>query len=237
MIKTLDWKNKLDSEGFVILENVVASETIIRMREALDQLPRSRATLIRGNAIYGVRNLTTLSAEVRQFAKSEAVRSIVEQFLEPTAFLARSIYFDKSPEANWKVPWHQDLTIVVSDRVDEVGFGPWTKKAGKWHVQPPVEVLEKMVTLRFHLDPATVDNGPLRVSSGSHRRGRLSPNEIQATVANGTTVCCVKQGDCIVMRPLLLHASSAGVLPSRRRVVHLEFASESLPGLMKWNGS
>jgi hypothetical protein len=38
----------------------------------------------------------------------------------------RSIYFDKTPETNWMVAWHQDLTLSVRDRIDVAGFGPWS---------------------------------------------------------------------------------------------------------------
>jgi len=38
----------------------------------------------------------------------------------------------------------------------------------------------------------------------------------------------------ILMRPLLLHASSAATEPRRRRVVHLEYAAGPLPGGVEW---
>ena len=33
----------------------------------------------------------------------------------------RSLFFDKTPQANWKVDRHQDLTIAVQDRVESTG--------------------------------------------------------------------------------------------------------------------
>ena len=36
------------------------------------------------------------------------------------------------------------------------------------------------------------------------------------------------------MRPLLLHASASGTAPGHRRVVHLEYAAEPLPGGLEW---
>jgi hypothetical protein len=36
------------------------------------------------------------------------------------------------------------------------------------------------------------------------------------------------------MRPLLLHASSPAADPRHRRVIHLEFAAEPLPGGLEW---
>jgi signal transduction histidine kinase len=39
----------------------------------------------------------------------------------------------------------------------------------------------------------------------------------------------------ILMRPLLLHRSSSTKAPSHRRVLHLDFATEELPGGLEWN--
>jgi hypothetical protein len=44
----------------------------------------------------------------------------------------------------------------------------------------------------------------------------------------------IRQGDAILMQPLLLHASSTARLRSGRRVVHLEFAAEELPNGLRW---
>ena len=102
----------------------------------------------------------------------------------------RAIYFDKSPEANWLVPWHQDLTVALRSRREVPGFGPWSVKDGVPHVQPPVERLEQMLTVRLHLDDADEGNGALRVLPGSHRSGRLSSTQIQALRAGQADVLC-----------------------------------------------
>ncbi len=79
-------------------------------------------------------------------------------------------------------------------------------------------------------------NGALRVIPGSHRVGRLAPSDIAEwwrERAPGVT-CVVPRGDILIMRPLLLHASSPAVRPAHRRVIHLEFAARPLPGGLEW---
>jgi len=44
------------------------------------------------------------------------------------------------------------VTIAVRERREAEGFGPWSEKEGVPHVQPPAEILEKMVAIRVHLD-------------------------------------------------------------------------------------
>ncbi len=55
-----------------------------------------------------MRNLVPGSSAVRKVADSPPVRKLVEPVLGPNAFVARSLLFDKTAEANWKVAWHQD---------------------------------------------------------------------------------------------------------------------------------
>jgi ectoine hydroxylase-related dioxygenase (phytanoyl-CoA dioxygenase family) len=151
------------------------------------------------------------------------------------ARVVRGLLFDKTPDANWKVAWHQDLSIAVRQRIEVPGFGPWSNKAGVTHVQPPVAVLENMITVRLHLDDCGPENGPLRVLPGSHSAGVLAPASIGQWTRDVAPVDChVAAGGAVVMRPLLLHASSTANCPGHRRVVHLEFASGPLPGGLEW---
>jgi ectoine hydroxylase-related dioxygenase (phytanoyl-CoA dioxygenase family) len=150
-------------------------------------------------------------------------------------FPVRSIFFDKTPDANWLVPWHQDLSIATKQQTDLPGYGPWSKKDGIPHVQPPIDVLESMVTIRLHLDNADESNGALRVIPGSHRLGRLDAAKVaEIRLRQPEVTCCVRTGDAMIMRPLLLHASSEARTPVHRRVIHLEYASVQLPRPLEW---
>jgi ectoine hydroxylase-related dioxygenase (phytanoyl-CoA dioxygenase family) len=106
-------------------------------------------------------------------------------------------------------PWHQDRTIALERRVDCPGFGPWSLKGGIVHVEPAVEVLEHMLALRLHLDDCDEANGPLRVIPGSQVLGRLTAIEIRRRCKRAPSVAClVPAGGVVLMRPLLLNASS-----------------------------
>jgi ectoine hydroxylase-related dioxygenase (phytanoyl-CoA dioxygenase family) len=172
---------------------------------------------------------------LRELARSQYVRSLVEPVIGAHLFVVRAIFFDKTPEANWKVAWHQDLSIAVRRRVEAEGFGAWSEKAGVVHVQPPAEILRDMLTVRLHLDASDETNGSLKVLPGSHLHGRLGADEIQRWRESAEPVVChVPRGGALLMRPLLLHASSASTKPRHRRVIHLEFATRELPGGLEW---
>lgn len=216
---------QLECDGYEVRNDFLAPGEIAELREAF---PASSIKGAGARDILGVPAVRKLSSDLR-------VREIVEAVLGLSARPVRGIFFDKTPETNWSAPWHQDLTIAVRERVDVPGFGPWSSKAGIVHVQPPAEVLESMVTLRFHLDPCPTGNGALRVVPGSHRAGKIPEREIDAAVARGGVEACpVALGGVLLMRPLILHTSSPSSVPGHRRVVHIEFAAGDLPDGLRW---
>jgi hypothetical protein len=141
-----------ERDGFAIIPGIVGADEIETIGRAIDGLGDAQNMLRRNGSLYGVRDALRALPEVRNLARSESLLELVRPVLGDGARAVRALLFDKTPEANWGVPWHQDLTIAVKSRVETPGFGPWTVKAGIHHVRPPVEVLERMVTLRIHLD-------------------------------------------------------------------------------------
>jgi ectoine hydroxylase-related dioxygenase (phytanoyl-CoA dioxygenase family) len=230
--------DEIESKGFAIIPNVLDSETIDRLIDQLAQIPRGPATKQRGDSYFGIRNLLNVAPFIGELADSSSVRAVVEPVAGTQAQVVRGIFFDKTPEANWRVAWHQDLNIAVRRKKELPGFKCWSLKAGVTHVQPPATVLENMIALRLHLDDADEESGALRVIPGSHRAGRLSDADIeQFKQSTPPITCLVKQGGALAMRPLLLHSSSTSSGRPHRRVIHLEFSSKELPGGLEWHRS
>ena len=219
--------------GFLVLDKVLAATTVQQLVDSVESLEADgQATRVRRGIAFARRNILTLD-----FVQTLIAQPIVRELLDalaPNSLAVRAILFDKTGRANWTVPWHQDRSIAVRERVDARGFGPWSTKAGVVHVQPPFEVLKQMLTLRFHLDACDANNGPLRVIAGTHHRIFDQKEIADLTIAATQTVCTVKAGGLLVMRPLILHASSAAVNVGHRRVIHVEFGPPSLPGGLRW---
>jgi len=126
----------------------------------------------------------------------------------------RATLFDKSAARNWSLGWHQDRTIAVRARIDTPGFTDWTRKEGIDHVVPPFEILQRMLTLRIHLDPVGLDNAPLLVVPGSHRLGRVAESDIDDIAASrGSAVCQAERGDLWLYATPILHASARAAKP------------------------
>ena len=227
-------REEVEKRGFATCSDVLSPIEVQDLLIALEHIEGTLSVRKRGG-IFAIRNLLDVSPEVGELAHSTAVRELVEPVLGPDCFPVRGILFDKIPDANWKVPWHQDVTIAVQDKVEVEGFGPWSMKSDVLHVQPPAYVLERMLSVRLHLDTCGEANGALRVIPGSHRQGRI-PEEQIPTIRQTSYehVCALEVGGALLMRPLLLHASSPSLVPEHRRVVHLDFAAVQLPNGMKW---
>jgi ectoine hydroxylase-related dioxygenase (phytanoyl-CoA dioxygenase family) len=211
----------IEQDGFAIVPQCLDANTVEQLCKEFNE------------GRYPERNLLSVPS-IRNLARSSSVREIVQEVLGKQCFAVRGIFFNKTRSSNWRVAWHQDLTIAVRERIAVEGFGPWTMKSGAVHVQPPAEIMSDILAIRLHLDESGPYNGPLRVMRGSHRQGRLSAEQTRSWEKANQVTCTVPRGGALVMRPLLLHTSSSCVEATSRRVIHFEFASTELPQGLNW---
>ncbi len=122
----------LEEYGFAIMSAVIDASTIVQLLQEL-RVEEPRQDNSAEHGIYARRNLFQTMPGVCRLAASRPVRTLVEPSLGAGCFAVRAIYFDKPPGANWKVPWHQDLSVALASRRESEGFGPWSRKAGVVH--------------------------------------------------------------------------------------------------------
>jgi ectoine hydroxylase-related dioxygenase (phytanoyl-CoA dioxygenase family) len=161
---------------------------------------------------------------------ADAVQAILlpvaEQVLGAGSLAVGAIWFDKRPARNWKVGWHQDLSVPATGEPSEV-----VMKDGIPHIQPAEDILSALLIARLHLDPSNLHTGGLAVVPGSHLRGRIAESAIAAVARElGVEHPECPTGSVLLMRPLLLHSSSASEQPVSRRVLQVLFAPRELAG-------
>lgn len=202
--------------GFEVIPGVLADAELTSLRAAASAFRRGRA---------GARHLMR-DPSVNRVARDRRLVDLASAALGSAAEPYRATLFDKSPDANWLVVWHQDTALPLERRHEAEGWGPWSTKEGVVYAHAPASALHHIVALRVHLDDSTSENGPLRVIPGSHELGVLSDAGIHALVDRARPhECTVARGGIVVMRPLLVHASSKSAAPAPRRVLHIEYAS------------
>jgi hypothetical protein len=181
------------------------------------------------------RNLFTFSPLVEELASSGSFAAHAQNILGLECFAVRAIFFNKILKSNWHVPWHQDIGVPLKRQLPVPGFSAFTRKDGVLHANAPSEVLSHLLVLRIHLDPASAANGAMRLVKGSHVAGRLRDDEIGHWAARGEHVQPeIPAGGILRLRPLLLHASAHAISDTSRRVIHIEYAAQDLPGGLEW---
>lgn len=171
--------------------------------------------------------------EILPLVFNDKLQNLISRILEDRYFIVKSIYFDKPENSNWYVAYHQDLTISVDKKQEIENFINWTKKQNQFAVQPPISVLENIVTLRIHLDETNSENGALKVIESSHSKGLYRPENINLENEKEVT-CTVNKGGVMLMKPLLLHSSGRTTNGKKRRVIHIELSNFELPKELNW---
>lgn len=214
--------------GFEKINNFADAAGLSSLKVAVSELPKA-------NLSGGVRGIERFSEILRSYTESSHILDLVKSYIGGQPLLASAIYFNKTPEQNWLVSWHQDKTTAVSDKIDCSDWSNWTVKNDVIHAQPPPEAFGKMLTIRLHLDDADASNGCLKVISGSHLLGVLPQQEVLNHVSEGFEIVCdARAGDALLMHPLIIHSSSKATNPSSRRIIHMEYSSFELPNSIEW---
>jgi hypothetical protein len=216
----------LTRDGAQHFPSALNPEEMDRLEQALPDLPNGP-----GFRLAGVAALAEL------LEAHGPIGRLAADHLGSAAQPVRALLFNKTPEQNWSLGWHQDRTIPVRKRIETHGFARWTIKSGIQHVEPPFALLERMLTLRVHLDPVGPANAPLLVAAGSHRLGKIPEQDITPIVQRlGTHACLAERGDIWLYATAILHASEAAAEPRSRRVLQVDYSADTLPPPLEWLG-
>lgn len=219
-------REAFERDGAIRFAGALPADAVERLQDLAEPLLNDRpGARLTGDA--------WLSVFLTEGEPAHLARSLTSGKARPV----RAVLFDKAPAANWVVAWHQDRTIPVRERIEVRGFGPWSNKAGIVHVAPPFELLDRMVTLRLHLDDVDETNAPLRIAIGSHRLGRVeAPDAAAKAEKMAQAVCLASAGDIWAYQTPILHTSDRSSGDRRRRVLQVDYADFELPGGLEWQG-
>lgn len=214
----MSWAEPIQEHGYAIIPGILKPTEVGSVLEAFSraELPRSRA---------GLRHAMKLPA-VASVAQDPRLMEVARAALGADPFPFRATLFDKSPNANWLVVWHQDTALPLQERHEIPGWGPWSVKDGVNYAHAPASALSQVLALRIHLDDSTAENGPLRVLPGTHRLGVLTDEALHDLSTRFAAIdCLMPRGGVLAMRPLIVHASSKSQSEATRRVLHIEYAT------------
>lgn len=155
-------------------------------------------------AAHAQRQWPIVTDEIREWIADERWVASLEPLLGNGGRFVREQLLTKAPNADTRVPWHQDAAYV------EAAAGA-------------------LVTIFVALEPIDEHNGCLRMQRGSHRQGpiehRPSGYVLEAVETPADDGVCVPlgQGDAVIFSSSLLHQSLANRTATLRRAWMLQF--------------
>ena len=226
-------KIELEQEGFSITSEIYDENEVLEIIQTLESIEGNSQSIIKTKELFAIRQLMNVKPELWNILLNENLSELISEIGGTNYFLTKAIYFDKPKKSNWFVSYHQDLSINVTEKREINEYKNWTSKRNQIGVQPPIEILENIFTIRIHLDDTTKNNGALRVIPKSHLKGIIR-TDIGKYKTENEVLCELNKGECMLMKPLTLHASSRTVNENKRRVIHLEFSNMELKKPIKW---
>jgi|HubBroStandDraft_2_1064218.scaffolds.fasta_scaffold24335_2 hypothetical protein len=116
----MEWATEVERDEYGLVHDVCDADQVGAILSGLENvnIARSRA---------GIRHVMSQSA-VANVARSTQMMTIARSVLGSTAVPFRATLFDKSPESNWLVAWHQDTALPLQKKREVEGWGPWSTK-------------------------------------------------------------------------------------------------------------
>lgn len=226
-------KIELNNNGYSLISNIYSIQEVNKILSLIEIIDGNNSSLVKTKDLFAIRQLLKVKPELSELLFNKNLIQLLNTLFSTKYFLTKAIYFDKPSNSNWFVPYHQDLSISVDQKVELEGYTNWTFKKNQHGVHPPVKILENTVTIRIHLDDTTKNNGALKVSPKSHLKGIIRKESKDWNTSN-EFICEVERGGVMLMKPLTLHASSRSKNKTSRRVIHLEFNTQQLEKPLKW---
>jgi ectoine hydroxylase-related dioxygenase (phytanoyl-CoA dioxygenase family) len=220
---------ELEAAGYAVADIVLADHQCDYAAASFPDVPVARGS---------VRNLLD-HPTVARFLLHERLGEYLWSVIGRDLVAVTATLFNRTPQANRRMQWHQDRAIAVKERLDVRGYASWSQRAGCLQVEPPAEVLSQMIAIRVHLDECKTGNGSMLVIPGSHKAGKLNAGQLADFAADEDAVeLCAPRGAILLIRPLLVHASPPlTTLGGNRRVLHIEFAPPEAISPLQWQSA
>jgi len=222
-----------DKNGFAVLNQIYSDLEVAAICSCIEKASAEKELAESSKNLFAIRQVINKIPELKSLVFTKKLQELLTSLFEEPHFLTKAIYFDKPSESNWFVAYHQDLSISVDRKEEVLNYKNWTFKKGQFGVQPPLTILENIVTIRVHLDKTEKENGALKVIPTSHKKGIYRPETIDWNTET-EYICEVEKGGVMLMKPLTLHASDRTINNKQRRVLHLEFSSKQLVEPLQW---
>lgn len=194
---------KLDREGYLVLDNFMGAELLDRVRSRVEELFQEEGSQAGSEFKQEPqsRRLANLVNKGEIFERVIAMPELLERVghvLGPEFKLSSLNVRSADPRSDWVQPLHADMGAIP----DEKGY---------W-----------VANTVWMLDDFTTENGATRAVPGSHRWGMLPQQALEDPSASHPDEVLVtgKAGTVVVMNAHLWHGGTANRTSGHRRAMH-----------------
>ncbi len=227
----IHYPKKIAGKGYIVAPNIYTKKELNKMGLMIQQYEQT--LLLETKNIYPIHHLFKVIPALKAVVMNRNLKRILSS-IGSDYYLTKALYYDKPPQGNSYIKWHQELTVDVHTKILTDSYDGWTTDGAFVSLHPPVEVLHEGLILHIHLDEIHLDQGVIHVIPGSHQK-RLTEQEIQPIAEQANPFPCeVNAGGLIIFKPLLLHAYTKSTYHKKRRVLHLELNRIELPDGLEW---
>ncbi len=249
---TADEIKRMNEDGFVVRKAVFSKDECRRMAEDVEQLERDLLALKRNDKITFGSYMFGIQQDAMSAVKWEPQNPDVVQGIEPFAHLSKPLdSWARDPRL-----WNPSKDFVGQDDLSLFTEKTTMKRAhtGGWivlHQDYPYwrnqnKVAHKVCTAMIYLDDATLANGCLEVSPGSHRDGMrmgrkmvdgFGSNELDESKFEMHTLIPVEAeaGSVIFFGAFLVHRSTPNKSDKDRRALLYSYQPAGYPSGVELN--
>ena len=204
------WRQQLDESGYVVVENVLTTEEIAAMSDALFRIEREFND---GSLSPHLRGHVATDRERTRWLKGDAEGgSAISNIMELALFESKEFSFhnlkciSKMPHNETPFQWHRDLPYLQ-------------------HTSP------NLLTCMLCVDEMTEENGATVVCPGSHRipHENVLPTDIdiaESEVPNPRVTVACPAGSAVIFHVNIVHGGGPNRSDARRRNVISIWAGE-----------
>ncbi len=205
-------KQKLDDDGFLVLESFVEPEALVTLRRRITNLfaelgERAGYEFKQEPQTDRLANLVDYDEIFRWAITVPKLLACVEQVLGREFKLSSLNARSARPHSDWSQPLHCDTGALPDERGNTVCNIVWL------------------------LDDFTTENGAPRYVPGTHKSGKLPQEVLADPIAkhpNEALITC-QAGDVIVMNAHLWHGGTANRTDRPRLAMHSFYCRRDLP--------
>lgn len=223
-------KVDLQQKGFALANGIYTSNEIQQLLQLLNQNLKVETIKETGLPLF-FKHVPTLKTTLF----NEKLNNLISTITPENAQLVNTIFYIQSPQTNFYTKPHQTITITVKERQPVQGFSGWSTREGITTVMSPAHILQNMFSVRICLAHTNQQNGGLQVIPGSHKK-ILTIQERNFLIDNTLpTNIDAQQGDCQILKPLILKAYQNKTSHQNTPVIQLDFCTKALPAPLSWH--